>query len=154
MEESEFDFNKVIPTPVSDGFDVEGDEAAFMIYDATYGSDKAVAERLTSFNPDLGPRDRRVMELAHQYRLNFERYGYKNAQGWRYEHWGTSTPASHIEIRCGRASRAEVTFVTVFYPKPVLSRLAEQFPTVRIDSMVSQFQVERLVVWPALEDGQ
>jgi hypothetical protein len=165
-EGSEFDFSKVIPIPVFEGFDVEKDEDAFMIYDAKYGSDEAVAELWALFKPNLGPPDRqslitcvvnssrrRAVELAHQYRLNFERYWHENAQAWRYEHWGTCTPASHIKIRRGRANRAEVTFVTCSYPKPVLSRLAEQFPNVRFDLMVSQFQMEKLVLWPGLEDG-
>lgn len=168
-EESEFDFSKIIRMPVSDGFDVEDAEDASMIYDAKYGSDGAVAEvaeLLTMFNLKPGLQDResvvtylvnnkrhRALELALQYRLNVERHGHENAQSWRYEHWGTCTPASHIEIRRGRANRAEVTFVTCSFPEPILSRLAEQFPTMRIDLMVSQFQLEKLVVWSSLKDG-
>jgi hypothetical protein len=66
---------------------------------------------------------------------------------WRMDNWGSVLPASHVEIRRARPNRAEIRFVTAEEPKPIISHLREQFPTLRFEILVTELIMLRLEEW-------
>lgn len=116
-EESDFDFNRIIPMPEvlkntgSGSTIIDGQRYDTWKYDVV--DDKEV------------PRLPTLEEIAE-----FDRIGYNNWYDWSHANWGVKWNATDIGIdNCG--TYAEITFDTPWSePEPIFVKLREMFPLV------------------------
>lgn len=136
-EESDFDFNKVIPMPeelnITEGSrGANGEEylrAIAVPENERTGKDLDVINRFKKFeakNPDLAKES---LELGQKYIDNLEKYGFRTWYDWRRHNWGTKWEASDAW-----ESGGSFGFDTAWcFCEPVIKRLSELFPEVSID---------------------
>ena len=128
-DESEFDFNLIVPQPI----ELEGTTApARIISDEEYAEDSS--KGITQAMSD---------ELI-------SKYGYNNWYDWRYEHWGTKWNADEVYI-----SDNEITFNTAWCnPQPLLVALSEKYPDIQFDIKFADEDFGHNVGTYILKDGQ
>jgi len=128
-EESQFDFNKIVPMPS----ELEGTTAPTRIVsdeeylkDSSKGITKAMSEELIA------------------------KYGYDNWYDWKYEHWGTKWNADEVYI-----SDNEITFNTAWCnPQPLLVALSRKYPDIQFNIGFADEDFGHNVGTYILKDGE
>jgi hypothetical protein len=128
-DESEFDFNLIVPQPD----ELEGTTApARIISDEEYAKDSS--KGITQTMSD---------ELI-------SKYGFNNWYDWRYEHWGTKWNADEIHI-----SDNEITFNTAWCnPQPLLVALSRKYPDIQFNISFADEDFGHNVGTYILKDGE
>ena len=128
-DESEFDFNKIIPMP--EELNVEagsrGDDGleAYREYLRTGIQPKEITNKY-GFKRVIEDED---FALGKRYYENIQKYGCANWYDWCWNRWGTKWNAYDVSV-----SGEEIEFLTAWNaPEPVILKLSELFPNVEIE---------------------
>lgn len=135
--ESDFDFNKIIPMPdelqITDGSNgVTGEEyirAIAVPENERTDEDKDIIELFKKFEEKYPDAAKMALELGQKYIDNLQKYGFRTWYDWRRYNWGTKWNASEAWEYDGN-----FVFNTAWcFCEPVIKRLSEIFPDVSID---------------------
>lgn len=139
-EESDFDFNKVIPMPeelnITDcSRGKTGEEylrAIAIPADKRTDKDLEVINRFKKFEAENPDSAKEALELGQKYIDNVEKYGFRTWYDWRRYNWGTKWNASDAWANDGLGGCFGFNTAWCFC-EPVIQRLSELFPEVSID---------------------
>ena len=107
-DESEFDFNKIVPQPRE--------------LDDTTSPARIVSDEDYEKSPSKGI----TQTMSEDF---IRKYGFNNWYDWRYENWGTKWNADEVYI-----SDNEITFNTAWCnPQPLLVALSRKYPDIQFD---------------------
>jgi hypothetical protein len=128
-EQSEFDFNLIVPQPD----ELEGTTApARIISDEEYAKDSSKGITQTMSEDFI------------------RKYGFNNWYDWRYENWGTKWNADEVWI-----SDNEVSFNTAWCnPQPLLVALSRKYPDIQFDIKFADEDFGHNVGTYILKDGE
>lgn len=148
-EESEFDFNALIPMP--DGLDIESGSYGEVGYAAFYGDASSVLaypwvrrEGVTTVDELHALLDRESSEYrvqGAQYFHNMMTYGFKTWSDWSRYNWGTKWDARDVYVDMEKEGDGELHyhFNTAWtYPAPVMDKLLERFPHLHFEGSAQE----------------
>lgn len=132
-DDSEFDFNKIVP--MLEELNIDEDESSKnervhdilrRVPDLLYGNLDQALENKSYASPDNSDE---YIELGKRLVDNCSKYGCTTWYEWHYNNWGTKWNAMDAEVGSALGSECDIYFNTAWSaPVPIFSALSKKFP--------------------------
>lgn len=132
-DDSEFDFNKIVP--MLEELNIDEDESSKnervhdilrRVPDLLYGNLDQALENKSYASPDNSDE---YIELGKRLVDNCSKYGCTTWYEWHYNNWGTKWNAMDVEVGSALGNECNIYFNTAWSaPVPIFSALSKKFP--------------------------
>lgn len=149
MDDSDFDFNKLIPMPA--GLDIESGSYGEIGYAAFYDDPSSVlaypwvrnegVTNVEELHALLDKQSPQYRILGSQYFHNMMTHGFKTWSDWSRMKWGTKWNACDVYLNEEKEAEGELVyhFQTAWsYPAPVMDKMLETFPHLRFEGSAQE----------------